>query len=237
MKDRLLAAVTALQFYDSRRIDLSGSWPGILIPGLATPSLVTIGYGDGVNPVCLSSIAFTIARAGLVDGRAVAVTSGRDDSATVEADCLVGSVVRQRLARERPRSDDPDLDAKKYLGVLVEPGPSLVVHGVDSDVGEGVHAVAAQEVVDLWVFDDVHGVASALALSKGSPTLDVSPTGLRQLSRQKMAAVVVTIDWRLTDRWRWLREADHVLTVQRDARGEVALLDGCDSVTVGHSAH
>lgn len=237
MKNRLLAAVTALQFYDSRRIGLSGSRPGIMIPGLATPSLVAIGYGDGIDPECLSSIAFTIARAGLVDGRAVAVTSGRDDSATVEADCLVGSVVRQRLARERPRPDDPDLDAKKYLGVLVESGRSLVVHGVDSDVGEGMHAVSSQEVVDLWIFDDVHGVASALAASKGTPTLDVSPTGLRRLSRRKMAAVVVTVDWRLTDQWRWLREADHVLNVQRDARGEVALFDGDDSVTVSPSAH
>lgn len=95
VKNQLLAAVTALQFYDSRRIGLSGSRPGIMIPGLATPSLVAIGYGDGIDPLCLSSIAFTIARAGLVDGRAVAVTSGRDDSAIVEAGSTASACERE----------------------------------------------------------------------------------------------------------------------------------------------
>ena len=47
--------------------------------------------------------------------------------------------------------------------------------------------------------------------------------GLRRLSRQKMCAVVTTVDWRLTQRWRWEREADAVVEVGVDEDGQAVL--------------
>ena len=70
------------------------------------------------------------------------------------------------------------------------------------------------------LIDDVPGLSRLLSGSSVGArpeTLDVSPAGLRQASRLAMCTIFVTVDWRLTERWRWVREADAVVDIETDS--------------------
>ncbi len=124
-------------------------------------------------------------------------------------------------------ASDREVDASKMLGEMASAGGSLVVRGLDDLPVPGTSRPPA--VVDLWLVDDVAGVEEATGVDQAL-TLDVSPMGLRRLSRQRMCAVVATVDWRLTQRWRWEREADAVVEVGVDEDGRAVLGDGHDPV-------
>ncbi|MCM3555639.1 hypothetical protein M3697_11045 [Janibacter melonis] len=129
-----------------------------------------------------------LARMALRSGRSVELTSGREWTGVVRASAMVG---RQAVAS---LPSDREVDAGKMLGEMASAGGSLVVHGLDDLLDPGASRPPA--VVDLWLVDDVAGVEAATGADQTS-AIDVSPMGLRRLSRQEMCAVVATVDWRL----------------------------------------
>lgn len=218
---QLAADVEAIEFYLSRRVDLRASGLESELGDLPTPSLTVVGYGDGVRPGQVSIVVDELARTALRSGRSVKLTSGREWGGVVRASAMVGRRVATRLPSAR------EVDAGKMLGEMASAGGSLVVRGFDDLPASGVPHPA--RVVDLWLVDDVAGVAAATGVDQAL-TLDVSPMGLRRLSRQKMCAVVTTVDWRLTQRWRWEREADAVVEVCVDEDGQAVLGGPSDPV-------
>lgn len=221
VQDLLESDVEALGFYASRSVDLRASDLHRALGNLTTPSVTVIGYGDGVRPGQVSIVVEELARTALRSGRSVELTSGREWGGVVRASAMVG---RQAVAS---LPSDREVDAHKMLGEMASAGGSLVVRGLDDLPVPGTSRPPA--VVDLWLVDDVAGVEEATGVDQAL-TLDVSPMGLRRLSRQKMCAVVATVDWRLTQRWRWEREADAVVEVGVDEDGRAVLGDGHDPV-------
>lgn len=218
---QLAADVEAIEFYLSRRVDLRASGLESELGDLPTPSLTVVGYGDGVRPGQVSIVVDELARTALRSGRSVELTSGREWAGVVRASAMVG----RRAVASLP--SDHEVDARKMLGEMASAGGSLVVRGLDELPDPGTSRPPA--VVDLWLVDDVAGVEEATGVDQAL-TLDVSPMGLRRLSRQKMCAVVATVDWRLTQRWRWEREADAVVEVGVDEDGRTVLGEGHDPV-------
>lgn len=214
--EQLRSDVDALRYYDSLGLELPAKFLEALSPRLTQPSLVVLGYGHGVLPWALTPLIHRLAQMGLRQGRSVSVVSGRDWTQELRAACLVGMRATRRLARERPTLDDPELDSRKYLGDLASPDLRLTVQGVE-ELSRGI-CQPGPGPVDIWLIDDIAGVERLLSKTTTDPSvaLDPSPLGLRHLSRQKMCSLVVTVDWRLTDRWRWAREADAVLDVVSD---------------------
>lgn len=211
---QLAADVEAVVFYLSRRVDLRASGLESVLGDLPTPSLTVVGYGDGVRPGQASIVVEELARTALRSGRSVELTSGREWAGVVRASAMVG---RQAVAS---LPSDREVDAGKMLGEMASAGGSLVVHGLDDLPDPGTSRPPA--VVDLCLVDDVAGVEAATGADQTS-AIDVSPMGLRRLSRQKMCAVVATVDWRLAQRWRWEREADAVVEVGLDEDGQAAV--------------
>lgn len=214
--DQLRSDVTALQYFDSLGLELPADFLMPLAPRLVQPSLVVLGYGQGVDPWAATRVVHRLAHEGLRQGLKVTVTSSRDWTQELRAACLVGMSTARRLAGQRPRPDDPELDAKKYLGDLAESKARLKVLGVE-DISNGERP---QGPMDMWLIDDVPGLSRLLSGSSVGArleTLDASPAGLRQASRLAMCTIFVTVDWRLTERWRWVREADAVVDIETDS--------------------
>lgn len=238
LADQLRSDVEALQYYDSLGLELPSRFLEALSPHLTQPSLIVLGYGHGVFPWALTTLVHRLAQVGLRQRRTVAVTSGRDWTQELRAACLVGMGATRRLARKRPALDDPELDSKKYLGDLASPDLRLTVRGVE-ELSRGI-CQPGSGPVDLWLMDDIASVERLLdnADTELPITLDASPLGLRQVSRQEMCSLVVTVDWRLTDRWRWAREADAVLDVVSDDDDFLVIRDGlkCAQCASGESS-
>lgn len=222
---QLRSDVSALQYYDSLGLDLPSGFLDPSGPRLVQPSLVVLGYGEGVWPRAATRVIHRLAQLGLRQRRRVVVTSGRDWTQELRAACLVGVHATGRLAHERPRPDDPELDAKTYLGDLAEPGRHLTVHAV-AELSRGV---TFRGVVDTWLIDDIASVEPMMreSLTDGQrAAFDPSPVGLRRASRLWMRTVVVTVDWRYTDRWPWVREADVIVEIEPDDEGLPVIRDG-----------
>ena len=218
---QLAADVEAIEFYLSRRVDLRASGLESVLGDLPTPSLTVVGYGDGVRPGQVSTVVDELARTALRSGRSVELTSGREWAGVARASAMVGRRAVTSLRGDR------EVDASKMLGEMASAGGSLVVRGLDDLSASGVPHPA--RVVDLWLVDDVAGVEAATEADQ-TRALDVSPMGLRRLSRHKMCAVVATVDWRLAQRWRWEREADAVVKVGIDEDGQALLAGPPDPV-------
>lgn len=223
LSDQLINDLGELRHYDSLGLDLPADLLIPLAPRLVQPSLVVLGYGRGVSPQRLTVMVQRLAQLGLRYGRRVRVVSGRDWTTQLRASCLVGERTSWRLATERPRPDDPELDARKYLGDLACIEGRFSVYGVDQ-LSEGV--TGRDRGVDLCLVDDVAGVEAILGKTDDLAGLDPSPQGMRQMSRLAMCTAVVTVDWRLTERWRWEREADAVVDVVADDEGRPVIRDG-----------
>lgn len=206
---------TALQYYDNLGLELPTGLLSAMGPRLLQPSLTLLGYEDGIGTLASTRVVERLAREGLTQGLRVSVISGRDWSADLRAACLVGRPAARQIAGKRPRPDDPDLDARKYLGRVAEAGGRLSVLAVE----ELRRGDRPRTPVDLVLIDDVHGVDRLWGASDGGGDHnlpDASPQGLRHASRLMMCSIVVTVDWRLTERWRWTREADVVVDIELD---------------------
>ena len=165
---QLPSDVEAIDFYLSRRVDLRAFGLESVLADLPTPSLTVIGYGDGVRPGQVSIVVDELARTALRSGRSVELISGREWAGVVRASAMVG---RQAVAS---LPSDREVDAHKMLGEMASAGGSLVVRGLDDLPASGVPHPA--RVVDLWLVDDVAGVAAATGVDQAL-TLDVSPDG------------------------------------------------------------
>ena len=215
LPEQLRYDATALQHYDNLGLELPTGLLSAMGPRLLQPSLTLLGYEDGIGTLASTRVVERLAHEGLTQGLRVSVISGRDWSADLRAACLVGRPAARQIASKRPRPDDPDLDAREYLGGLAEAGGRLSVLAVE----ELRRGDRPRTPVDLVLIDDVHGVDRLWGASDGGGDHnlpDASPQGLRHASRLMMCSIVVTVDWRLTERWRWTREADVVVDIELD---------------------
>ena len=215
LPEQLRYDATALQHYDNLGLELPTGLLSAMGPRLLQPSLTLLGYEDGIGTLASTRVVERLAHEGLTQGLRVSVISGRDWSADLRAACLVGRPAARQIASKRPRPDDPDLDAREYLGGLAEAGGRLSVLAVE-ELSRGDRP---RTPVDLVLIDDVHGVDRLWGASDGGGDHnlpDASPQGLRHASRLMMCSIVVTVDWRLTERWRWTREADVVVDIELD---------------------
>lgn len=229
LPDQLRSDISTLQYYDSISIDLSGTWLHPLTPRLSLPSLTVIGTDSSSAAGAATRTLYDLARHGLRSRRTVAFTSGRDWTEQVRASCLLGNDEAQRQAHARPSPEDPELDTAALLGATR--GGRLDVHTHREDLPVALAATLSDGPVDLWLLDDAPALA---AHQPTSSALEMSPTALRRLSRERMCAVVVTLDWREVTAWQWERAADLVLNLVPSPGAGTSLTDGAARVGVPH---
>ena len=230
LQQQLRDDITAMQYYNSIQIDLAGMWLHPVVTRFDLPSLTVIG-SDGAPSGSITSLLYDVARTAMRASRSVVVTSGRDWSARARAECMIGERRSEALARRRPRPDGSESEPEDLVGAVTS--GRLTVHSISEDVNAGLAEALGGGTVDLWLFDDVASIAASFDGGMDR-AVDVSPVGLRRLSRQRMCAVVVSVDWRTAEAWRWKREADVVLQVRRGLDGDLTIGDGAREVLVPH---
>lgn len=231
LAEELRSDIAAIQYYDSISVDLSGTFFEPLLSRLPLPSLTVVGHSQG-SPGTAAGVLYRLARHAVRSGRSTIVTTGREPIHLVRATCLLGHRQVAEQARRRPPDEGPDLDTAAMLGNVAK--GRLHVNGIGDDLPAGISSALRAGPVDMWLIDDVPSVTEALTQRQGRsmPPLSVEPTALRRLSRERMCAVVVVVDWRLTDAWLWERAADEVITVERDGDARPTLRSGSHEVAI-----
>lgn len=231
LADELRTDIAAIQYYDSINIDLSGTFLEPLLSRLQLPSLTVVGHDEG-SPEPAARVLYHLAGHALRSHRSTIVTAGREPTHLVRATCLLGRRQVAEQARQRPPQEAPDLDTAALLGKIAQ--GRLHVNGIGDDLTAGISSALRAGAVDLWLIDDAHSVAESIARHREeSPApISVEPTALRRLSRERMCAIVVVIDWRLTDAWLWERAANEVLTVETNSHASPTLRNELREVAI-----
>lgn len=193
---------------DAENTHLAGVWGMSQLPA---GHLVVVGYEDSKCAEAATVLVEQLARAALHQEWSVLAVSGRDSQRRLRPSCLLGSRAVNHWCASVPDPEDPPFDARSHLGKLADLDPRLRVVALDSPMVEDLEdAMSRSAGMGLVLVDDVAGLAEALpagGVKGGECRFDPTPIGLRRLSRQRGSAVVATVDWRLSDRWRWEREA------------------------------